>query len=63
MFDETFGIWPDNMVVFKDCKFIWRGVVNLDGSRDKYHSKSLEDQLDKFKYWIYYDINHSHDFY
>lgn len=33
------------MIVFKDSKFIWRGIVNLDGSRDKYHSKLLEDNL------------------
>ncbi|CAD8092622.1 unnamed protein product [Paramecium primaurelia] len=50
LFDETFGIWPDNMVIFKECKFIWRGIVNLDGSRDKYHSKLLEDNLQKLKY-------------
>ena len=51
LFDETFGIWPDNMIVFKECKFFWRGTVNLDGSRENSHSKVLEKHLDKLKYW------------
>lgn len=50
LFDETFGIWPDNMIVFKECKFFWRGTVNLDGSRENSHSKVLEKHLDKLKY-------------
>lgn len=49
-FDETFGIWPDNMVAFKNGKFIFRGVICLDGSRQKSHSQQLLELLATFKY-------------
>ena len=41
-FDESFGIWPDNMVAFDGRKLIFRGIINLDGGRDNHHSKELE---------------------
>ncbi|CAD8101592.1 unnamed protein product [Paramecium primaurelia] len=50
LFDESFGIWPFNMVVFKECKFIWRGILNLEGLKEKYHSKQLENHLQNLKY-------------
>lgn len=37
-FDESFGIWPDNMVAFSGKKLIYRGIINLDGSRENNHS-------------------------
>lgn len=50
LLDETFGMWPDNMVALKDGKLIYRGVIKLDGSRDRSHSKYLEEHMDRFKY-------------
>ena len=50
LLDETFGIWPDNMIAFKDSKLVYRGVIRLDGSRDRSHSKYLEENINKYKY-------------
>jgi len=50
LFDENFGIWPDNMIVCKEGKFIWRGIINLDGSRNGNHTRSFKESIGKFKY-------------
>lgn len=38
LFDESFGIWPDNLCVFKDSKLVFRGIINLDGTRNGSHT-------------------------
>lgn len=49
LFDETFGIWPDNTIVFKDGKFVMRGVINLDGSRNGQHTLDVEKLMESWK--------------
>jgi len=46
-FDVTFGMWPDNMVAFKNGEFIFRGCIFLDGSRPVPHTIQLRNYIEK----------------
>lgn len=50
LFDESFGIWPDNLVVFKNSQLVLRGIMNLDGTRDYNHTQDLINNLQSLRY-------------
>jgi Iodothyronine deiodinase len=38
-FDVSFGAWPDRMIVLEKGRFVFRGLVNYDGSKNQKKTK------------------------
>ena len=38
-------MWPDNLVVFDRMNLVLRGIINLDGSRDQFHTELLREYI------------------